>query len=72
VRSSGVFTYEALECLGGGRGDAWTRLISHLFVPAEIGPSGMHFHNLRDPGNAFAAASGAGLCNRVAPMGHDR
>jgi integrase len=36
-----------------------------------IGAKGLHFHDLRHTGNAFAAASGAGLRDLMARMGHD-
>jgi integrase len=35
-----------------------------------IGAEGLHFHDLRHAGNAFAAASGAGPRDLMAPMGH--
>ena len=36
-----------------------------------IGAEGLHVHDLRHTGNAFAAASGAGLRDLMARMGHD-
>jgi integrase len=36
-----------------------------------IGADGLHFHDLRHTGNAFAARSGAGLRDLMARMGHD-
>ena len=36
-----------------------------------IGAEGLHFHDLRHTGNTFAAASGAGLRDLMARMGHD-
>ncbi len=36
-----------------------------------IGTEGLHFHDLRHTGNQFAAASGAGLRDLMARMGHD-
>jgi integrase len=36
-----------------------------------IGAPGPHFHDLRHTGNTFAAASGAGLKDLMARMGHD-
>jgi hypothetical protein len=36
-----------------------------------IGAGGLHFHDLRHTGNHFAAASGAGLKDLTARMGHD-
>ncbi len=36
-----------------------------------IGAEGLHFHDLRHTGNQFAAASGAGLRDLMARMGHD-
>jgi integrase len=38
---------------------------------ATIGGLGLHFHDLRHTGNTFAAASGAGLRDLMARMGHD-
>jgi integrase len=38
---------------------------------AAIGPHGLHFHDLRHAGNAWAATSGAGLRDLMARMGHD-
>jgi len=38
---------------------------------AAIGASGLHFHDLRHAGNAWAATSGAGLRDLMARMGHD-
>jgi hypothetical protein len=37
-----------------------------------IGMEGLHFHDLRHAGNHLAAASGAGLKDLMAWMGHDR
>jgi integrase len=36
-----------------------------------IGMEGLHFHDLRHAGNHLAAASGAGLKDLMARMGHD-
>ena len=38
---------------------------------ASIGAPGLHFHDLRHTGNTFAAATGAGLKDLMARMGHD-
>ena len=38
---------------------------------AAIGARGLHFHDLRHAGNAWAATSGAGLRDLMARMGHD-
>jgi integrase len=38
---------------------------------ASIGVEGLHFHDLRHSGNAWAATSGAGLRDLMARMGHD-
>ena len=38
---------------------------------AAIGAEGLHFHDLRHTGKAFAAATGAGLRDLMARMGHD-
>src|SRR5262249_14456017 len=38
---------------------------------AAIGAPGLHFHDLRHTGNTFAGASGAGLRDLMARMGHD-
>lgn len=44
---------------------AWTHAV------AAVGAEGLHFHDLRHTGNHFAAASGAGLRDLMARMGHD-
>jgi integrase len=38
---------------------------------AAIGMPGLHFHDLRHTGNTFAAATGAGIKDLMARMGHD-
>ncbi|GAA4533002.1 MULTISPECIES: site-specific integrase [Nonomuraea] len=40
-------------------------------VVKDMGLSGLHFHDLRHTGNMLAAASGAGLKDLMARMGHD-
>ena len=47
------------------RSAAWPQAV------AAIGTPGLHFHDLRHTGNTFAAASGAGLRDLMARMGHD-
>jgi integrase len=47
------------------RSAAWPQAV------AAIGAPGLHFHDLRRTGNTFAAASGAGLKDLMARMGHD-
>jgi integrase len=47
------------------RSAAWPQAV------AAIGAPGLHFHDLRHTGNTFAAASGAGLKDLMARMGHD-
>jgi hypothetical protein len=47
------------------RQSGWPRAV------AAIGASGLHFHDLRHTGNAWAATSGAGLRDLMARMGHD-
>jgi integrase len=47
------------------RSAAWPQAV------ATIGAPGLHFHDLRHTGNTFAAASGAGLRDLMARMGHD-
>jgi len=47
------------------RSAAWPQAV------AAIGAPGLHFHDLRHTGNTFAAASGAGLRDLMARMGHD-
>ncbi len=47
------------------RSAAWAQAV------AAIGAEGLHFHDLRHTGNTFAAASGAGLRDLMARMGHD-
>jgi integrase len=41
------------------------------YAVRSIGAEGLHFHDLRHTGNTFAAASGAGLRDLMARMGHD-
>jgi integrase len=41
------------------------------YAVKSIGVDGLHFHDLRHTGNTFAAASGAGLKDLMARMGHD-
>jgi integrase len=43
----------------------WSRAL------AELGLSGLHFHDLRHTGNTLAAQSGASLADLKARMGHD-
>ncbi len=43
----------------------WTHAV------AAVGAKGLHFHDLRHTGNHFASASGAGLRDLMARMGHD-
>jgi len=38
---------------------------------AAVGVPGLHFHDLRHTGNTFAVASGVGLKDLMARMGHD-
>lgn len=40
-------------------------------VVADMGLTGLHFHDLRHTGNMLAAESGAGLKDLMARMGHD-
>ena len=47
------------------RSAAWPQAV------AAIGAPSLHFHDLRHTGNTFAAASGAGLRDLMARMGHD-
>jgi hypothetical protein len=41
------------------------------YAVRSIGAEGLHFHDLRHTGNTFAAASGGGLRDLMARMGHD-
>lgn len=47
------------------RQSGWPRAV------AAIGASGLHFHDLRHTGNAWAATSGVGLRDLMVRMGHD-
>jgi integrase len=49
----------------------FNRATGWSYVVAAIGVPGLHFHDLRHTGNTFAAASGAGLKDLMARMGHD-
>jgi len=42
-----------------------------MYAVEAIGARGLHFHDLRHTGNSFAAASGAGIKDLMARMGHD-
>jgi integrase len=47
------------------RSAAWPHAVTAM------GMGGLHFHDLRHTGNAFAASGGAGLKDLMARMGHD-
>jgi hypothetical protein len=49
----------------------FNRAVGWSYVVAAIGVPGLHFHDLRHTGNTFAAATGAGLRDLMARMGHD-
>ncbi len=49
----------------------FNRAVGWSYVVAAIGAPGLHFHDLRHTGNTFAAATGAGLRDLMARMGHD-
>ena len=50
----------------------FNRMSAWPYSVRSIGAGGLHFHDLRHTGNHFAAASGAGLRDLMAPMGDDR
>ena len=52
-------------------GAALDRMSGWVYATEAIGAPGLHFHDLRHTGNSFAAASGAGLKDLMARMGHD-
>jgi integrase len=49
----------------------FNRQASWLHAVRAIGAEGLHFHDLRHTGNAWAAGSGVGLRDLMARMGHD-
>jgi integrase len=49
----------------------FNRMSAWPHAAKSIGAEGLHFHDLRHTGNHFAAASGAGLRDLMARMGHD-
>ncbi len=49
----------------------FNRMSAWPYAVRSIGAEGLHFHDLRHTGNTFAAASGAGLRDLMARMGHD-
>ncbi len=49
----------------------FNRAAGWSYAVAAIGVPGLHFHDLRHTGNTFAVASGAGLKDLMARMGHD-
>jgi integrase len=58
--------------LGGPlRRGNFNKISAWPYAVRSIGAEGLHFHDLRHTGNAFAASSGAGLRDLMARMGHD-
>ena len=49
----------------------FNRLSAWPHATESIGMAGLHLHDLRHTGNQFAAASGAGLKDLMARMGHN-
>jgi integrase len=49
----------------------FNRMTGWTYAVESIGARGLHFHDLRHTGNSFAAASGAGIRDLMARMGHD-
>jgi integrase len=49
----------------------FNRMAGWTYAVESIGASGLHFHDLRHTGNTFAAASGTGIKDLMARMGHD-
>jgi integrase len=61
---------------GGAKGSPlrrsnFNRMTGWTYAAESIGARGLHFHDLRHTGNSFAAASGAGIRDLMARMGHD-
>jgi integrase len=61
---------------GGAKGSPlrrsnFNRMTGWAYAVEAIGARGLHFHDLRHTGNAFAAASGASIKDLMARMGHD-
>jgi integrase len=73
-----VFVAQAPDSLvfGGAkvsplRRSNFNRMTGWPYAVEAIGARALHFHDLRHTGNAFAAASGAGIKDLMARMGHD-
>jgi len=66
----GAFVFAAPSGTPLRRGN-FNRAAGWSHAVAAIGVPGLHFHDLRHTGNTFAAASGAGLRDLMARMGHD-
>jgi integrase len=49
----------------------FNRMTGWTYAVEFIGARGLHFHDLRHTGNSFAAASGAGIKDLMARMGHN-
>ncbi len=49
----------------------FNRMSGWSYAVESIGARGLHFHDLRHTGNSFAAASGPGIKDLMARMGHD-
>ena len=49
----------------------FNRAVGWSYATSAIGAPDLHFHDLRHTGNTFAAATGAGLKDLMARMGHD-
>jgi integrase len=49
----------------------FNRMSGWTHAAEAVGARGLHFHDLRHTGNTFAAASGAGIKDLMARMGHD-
>jgi integrase len=49
----------------------FNRMCGWTHAVEAVGARGLHFHDLRHTGNTFAAASGAGIKDLMARMGHD-
>lgn len=49
----------------------FNRMTGWKYAVEAVGLTGVHFHDLRHTGNTFAAASGIGIKDLMARMGHD-
>jgi integrase len=64
-------TGQQLRLPGALRRGNFNKMSAWPYAVRSVGADGLHFHDLRHTGNTFAAASGAGLRDLMARMGHN-